>query len=183
MYIRRVVTGHDSEGNAVFVSDGPAPRAQAFTQIPGHAFAQVWGTGPGATVPAPPGDPTVGNGSLLPEAGGSSLLVVTFPPDAVMADPAMDHAAAGAELAQALPGLIECFEPDSPGMHVTDSIDYGIVLSGELWLELDNGVAKAVRAGDIVVQNGTRHAWRNRGGEPATVAFVLLGAARAGGRR
>lgn len=180
MKIRRIVTGHDAQGSAVFVSDGDAPRAQSFKHIPGHAFAQVWATGPGAALPAAAGDPTSGGGSLVPPAGGSSLLVVTFPPDAVMADPAMDHAAAGAEMAAALPGLIDCFEPDHPGMHATASIDYGIVLSGELWLELDHGAVKQVRAGDIVVQNGTRHAWRNRSAEPATVAFVLLGAARRG---
>lgn len=178
MKIRRIVTGHDAHGSAVFVSDGDAPRAQLFKHIPGHAFAQVWSTAPGAALPAAAGDPTTAGGSVVPLAGGSSLLVVTFPPDSVMMDPAMDHAAAGAELAAALPGLIECFEMDHPGMHTTASIDYGIVLSGELWLELDHGAVKQVGPGDIVVQQGTRHAWRNRGSEPATVAFVLLGAAR-----
>jgi len=178
MKIRRIVTGHDAHGSAVFVSDGDAPRAQSFKHVPGHAFAQVWTTGPDASLPAAPGDPTTAGGSLVPPPGGSSLLVVTFQPDAVMADPAMDHAAAGAEMAAALPGLIDCFEMDHPGMHTTASIDYGIVLSGGLWLELDHGAVKQVRAGDIVGQNGTRHAWRTRSTEPATVAFVLLGAPR-----
>lgn len=178
MKIRRIVTGHDAQGNAVFVSDTEAPRTVAFKHIPGHAFAQVWATGAGASLPHRGADPTAGGGPVVPEAGGSSLLVVTFPPDSVMMDPALDHAAAGAELAEALPGLIERFEPDSPGMHATDSIDYGIVLDGEIWLDLDHGMEKLVRAGDIVVQNGTRHAWRNRTDKPATVAFVFIGAAR-----
>lgn len=180
MKIRRIVTGHDAQGSAVFVADSDAPRAAAFKNIPGHAFAQIWSTGANAAVPYRGADPTAAGGSVVPEAGGTSLLVVTFPPDAVMASPTLDHAAAGAELAQALPGLIERFEPDCPGMHTTDSIDYGIVLDGEVWLELDNGAEKLVRAGDIVVQNGTRHAWRNKTGKPATVAFVLIGAARQG---
>lgn len=180
MKIRRIVTGHDVQGNAVFVSDADAPRAVAFKNIPGHAFAQVWATGATATVPHQGTDPTAAGGAVVPETGGTSLLVVTFPPDTVMASPTLDHAAAGAELAGALPGLIERFEQDSPGMHTTDSIDYGIVLDGEVWLELDNGAEKLVRTGDIVVQNGTRHAWRNKTDKPVTVVFILIGAARQG---
>lgn len=178
MKIRRIVTGHDGEGSSVFVSDTEAPRAVAFRNVPGHAFAQVWATAAGAAVPHHDGDPTLAGGSLVPGPGGTSLLVVAFPPDAVMMSPSFDGAAAGAEMAPALPGLIECFEPASPGMHTTDTVDYGIVLDGDLWLELDHGAEKRVRAGDIVVQNGTRHAWRNRTDKPATVAFVLIGAAR-----
>lgn len=180
MKIRRIVTGHDAQGNAVFVSDADAPRAVAFKNIPGHAFAQVWATGANATVPYQGADPTSSRDAVVPDAGGTSLLVVTFPPDAVMASPTLDHAAAGAELAAALPGLIERFEPDCPGMHTTDSIDYAIVVDGEVWLELDNGTEKRVHAGDIVVQNGTRHAWRNKTSKPATVAFILIGATRQG---
>lgn len=180
MKIRRIVTGHDAQGNAVFVSDANAPRAVAFKNIPGHAFAQVWTTGASVAVPHRDGDPTVAGGPVVPGPGGTSLLVVTFPPDAVMASPTLDQAAAGAELASALPGLIERFEPNNPGMHTTDSIDYGIVLDGEIWLELDHGMEKLVRTGDIVVQNGTRHAWRNKTDKPVTVAFVLIGAARQG---
>lgn len=179
MKIRRIVTGHDGQGKSILVSDGAAPREKDFQSIPGHGFAQVWSTAPGATVPHRAGDPTDGGGSLVPGPGGTSLLVVAFPPDAVMMSPSFDGAAAGAELASALPGLIECFEPDAPGMHTTDTVDYGIVLDGELWLELDDGVTRQLRRGDIVVQNGTRHAWRNRTDKPATVAFVLVGAVRA----
>ena len=75
---------------------------------------------------------------------------------------------------QACPGLAETFEPD--GMHCTATVDYGIVLDGELWLELDDGRAELLTQHDIVVQNGTRHAWRNKSNRPATIAFVLIGA-------
>ncbi|SFV11457.1 cupin domain-containing protein [Pseudoduganella namucuonensis] len=180
MKIKRIVTGHDAEGRSVFLSESDAPRATAFKSIPGHAVAQVWATEPGAALPAPHGDPTLANGPLVPAPGGSSLLVVTFPPDTVMASPDIDGAAAGAELGAALPGLIERFEPEHPGMHTTDSVDYGIVLDGELWLELDGGAQKLVRRGDVVVQNGTRHAWRNKTELPATMAFIFIGAARKG---
>ena len=180
MKIRRIVTGHDSAGKAVFLAESDAPRAAAFKSVPGHAFAQVWSTAAGAGVPAAAGDPTLAHGSVVPAPGGSSFLVVSFPPDAVMMSPGFDGAAAGAELGPALPGLIECFEPDCPGMHTTDSIDYGIVLDGEVWLELDDGAETLVRKGDVIVQNGTRHAWRNRSDQPATLAFILIGAARKG---
>ena len=78
----------------------------------------------------------------------------------------------------AVPGLAECFESDNPGMHTTDTIDYGIVLDGEIWLELDDGQTQHLRKLDVVVQNGTRHAWRNRSGRVTLMAFVLIGACR-----
>ncbi|MFF5968677.1 cupin domain-containing protein [Streptomyces collinus] len=61
-------------------------------------------------------------------------------------------------------------------MHATPTVDYGIVLQGEIVLELDDGHRTSLSAGDIVIQNGTRHAWRNRSDQPATMAFVLIGA-------
>jgi hypothetical protein len=178
MEIRRIVTGHNAQGQAIFVSDSAPPRTAVFKSIPGHACAQVWATSPGATLPHQDGDPTLERGALVPGPGGTSMLIVSFPPDAVMADPTRDPAVVGAELGPALPGLIERFEPDNPGMHTTDTVDYGIVLDGELWLELDNGAEKLVRSGDVVIQNGTRHAWRNRTDRLAKVAFVMVGRER-----
>lgn len=180
MKIRRVVTGHDAQGKSVFVSDGEAPRARSFAHFPGHAVAQVWSADGAPVVPHGGADPTAARGSLIPPAGGNSLLLVDFPPDAVMGG-AADPAAAFADLAAALPGLIETFEPDAPGMHTTDTVDYAIVLDGEIWLELDNGAVKLVKAGDVVVQNGTRHAWRNRGERVVRVAFMMTGARRRAG--
>jgi uncharacterized cupin superfamily protein len=105
-------------------------------------------------------------------------MVVTFPPDAVMMSPGFDPAAAGAEYMAVLPGLAECFEPEHPGMHTTSTIDYGMLLDGEIHLELDGGATKKLSPRDVVVQNGTRHAWRNRSDKPATMLFVLVGARR-----
>jgi quercetin dioxygenase-like cupin family protein len=78
----------------------------------------------------------------------------------------------------ASPGIAERFEPGNPGMHTTDTVDYVVVLAGEVWLELDDGQLTELRAGDTVVQNGTRHAWRNRSTEPVTLAVVQVGVAR-----
>ena len=71
-------------------------------------------------------------------------------------------------------------EPDAPGMHTTDTIDFEVVLDGEVWLELDDGVEVHLRAGDTVVQNGTRHAWRNHGDTTARLAVFLIGAHHTG---
>lgn len=106
-------------------------------------------------------------------------MFVSFPPDAVMMAPEFNGAAAAAENLAAAPGLAESFEPEHPGMHTTDTIDYGIVLDGEIWLELDDGQVQHLRKHDVIIQNGTRHAWRNRGERPALLAFVLIGAQRA----
>ena len=105
-------------------------------------------------------------------------MVVAFPPDRVMMSPNFDVASAVAENFAHAPGLAERFEPEHPGMHTTDTVDYGIVLSGSVMLELDDGRTEVLSAGDVVIQNGTRHAWRNPGDAPATVAFVLIGATR-----
>lgn len=74
--------------------------------------------------------------------------------------------------------MAEVMEPDHPGMHPTDTVDFDLVVSGEVWLELDDGQEVHLRAGDCVVQNGTRHAWHNRASERAVVFVALLGAAR-----
>ena len=75
-----------------------------------------------------------------------------------------------------MPGLAAYLEPDAPGMHTTDTIDFEVVLEGEVWLELDDGVEVHLRPGDTVVQNGTRHAWRNHGDTTARLAVFLIGA-------
>ena len=78
-----------------------------------------------------------------------------------------------------LPGLLAYLEPDNPGMHTTDTIDFEVVLEGTVTLELDDGAIVTLQAGDTVVQNGTRHRWGNPGTEPAVLAVFLIGAHRA----
>ena len=149
MRVRRVVTGHDRDGKAVFASDEQVdPLTLAL--IPGAEFHRLWGADQAPTFP---GD------------------------NAAPAD--LDPQAAVAEMEQKLPGLLAYLEPDNPGMHTTDTIDFEVVLSGEVILELDDGVEKVLRPGDTVVQNGTRHRWGNRGTEPAVVVVFLIGAHRA----
>jgi quercetin dioxygenase-like cupin family protein len=75
--------------------------------------------------------------------------------------------------------MAELMEPDHPGVHTTDTVDFDLVLSGEVWLELDDGAEVHLQPGDCVIQNGARHAWRNRSQRPCVIAVALVGAVRA----
>jgi hypothetical protein len=178
MKVCRVVTGRDRSGKSVVLSSETAPRSLDYAHIPGMSNTQVWATPPLPRLDLPVRDPTQSPVTVLPEVGGTQLMIVRFPPDTVMRSPLFDPVAADKENRDWLPGLAERFEPDAPGMHTTDTIDYGIVLSGEIWLELDDGLIQHLRRHDVVIQNGTRHAWRNQGDREAIMAFVLIGAQR-----
>jgi mannose-6-phosphate isomerase-like protein (cupin superfamily) len=176
MKVRRVVTGHDRNGKAVFASDEQV-HPLTLALIPGAEFHRVWGADQAPTFPDD-GGPTA-QPSYFPPVDGYRFGLFTVPPATLSAPADLDLQAALAEMEEKLPGMLACLEPDDPGMHTTDTIDFEVVLSGEVILELDDGVEKALRPGDTVVQNGTRHRWGNRGTEPAIVAAFLIGAHRA----
>jgi mannose-6-phosphate isomerase-like protein (cupin superfamily) len=175
MGVRQIVTGHDADGNAVFLSDGSVEPVQV-AMIPGYKTHELWSTHGARSVPHD--GPFPGVPSYFPESDGTVFRIIVLPPaqDRVMDVDLSEEAVA--EINTKLPGFIDHLELDNPGMHTTDSIDFGIVLSGEVDLELDNGAVRQMKAGDCVVQNGTRHAWRNRSSQPTTMAFILLGASR-----
>ena len=173
MHVRRIVTGHDKQGHSVFVSDTAAPRATNFEDLPGYGIAQLWATEPGQPETH---DLTQASGSLIPGPGGTSLLMVSLPPDTVMAAP-IDPQRLVAQMIESLPGLLETFEAQDPAMHRSPTLDYGVLLEGELWLELDNGEQRLLKPGDVVIQHGTRHAWRNRSGQVAKALFFMVGTA------
>jgi len=177
MTVRRVVTGKNASGKSVVMSDGPSPREMALKHTPGFNTAPIWMSAGTPPLAATTSDPmAVAGASLLPRAGGSTFIVVTFPPDSVMTSPDFDPAKAGPEHLVATPGIADHFEMDNPGMHTTPTVDYAIVLDGEIWLELDDGETVHLKPRDTVVQQAARHGWRNKGNKPATLAFVLLGA-------
>ncbi len=172
MQVRRVVTGHDADGKAVFVGDelvDPVTTALA----PQSEFHQLWG------FDRPPAFPDDGSqpawASFFPPAGGFRFLFFCVPPDGTPVPEGVDVGAALAEYEAKLPGLLAHNEPDAPGMHKTATVDVEVVLSGEVWLELDDGAEVHLKPGDTVVQNGTRHAWRNHGTEVARLAAILVG--------
>ncbi|WP_233868112.1 cupin domain-containing protein [Paraburkholderia adhaesiva] len=174
--VRRVVTA-ERNGKSVVVADAQVANTHDYKSVPGFQTTLAWATTQAVpTLPFDGRDPAVGIESVVPSPHGTRLIVVQFPPDSVMAAPDFDGAAAGAEYAQHLPGLAETFDADGSGFHRTSTVDYDVILSGELWLELDDGEVRRLKAGDIVIQNGTRHAWRNRSEQPAVMLSVLIGA-------
>jgi quercetin dioxygenase-like cupin family protein len=154
---RRVVTGHDASGTSVFASDEPVPAAH--TTPGGTLFYELWSTD---ATPAPIGAGPVGADqndqappapvSVPPARNGTKLRINELPPGAC-----------------------------SP-MHRTQTVDYGIVLDGEVVLVLDDSET-VLRAGDVVVQRGTSHRWENRSGATARVAFILIDGAFTQGLR
>jgi quercetin dioxygenase-like cupin family protein len=173
---RVIVTGREADGTSVFVTDEPA---QPITvgAMPGSQFYLIWGTEDGtATVGTKPGQPR--HFPFFPGPGGTRILFLRWAPDSSAPEQVGDPQALAAEAASKLPGLVEVFEPGHPGMHTTDSVDYGICLEGELYLELDGGQEVRLTPGACVVQLGTRHAWHNRGDQPALMCYVLIGANR-----
>jgi len=177
--IRRVVTGH-AKGKSVFVSDAAPRRAATFAGLPGFAIIAAWATDHGMTAVPGSDDPTARMTTYVPGHGGTRLLVTVFPPAArANARRNGPPPPSRQQMIAKLPGLAESMEPDSPGMHTTDTVDYDIIMSGELWLELDDGAQVHLKPGDIVVQNGTRHAWQNRSKtKPCVMYSVLVGAPR-----
>lgn len=170
---RRIVTANIN-GKSVVQSDQPLP-AYEFSTIPGNEHTLIW---------VNPATPDLSKeqrfdrypDSVVPGPGGTSLHIVTFPPDSVFADPSFDGEAARNEALVRLRGLADHFEKDDPAMHKTNTVDYSVVYDGEIWLELDDGEILHLKRGDVVVQNGTRHAWRNKGATPVTMLFFLNGA-------
>lgn len=176
--IRRVVTGHDADGRSVFVSDAEVAPI-TFSVSPDGGFHLMWSADEVPTFPSDGIDPyDKGEArTFFPTGPGSFRFnIFTLPAHgsgAVLAD--LDLEAVNAEAEERLPGILSANHPDDPGMHTTDTVDLEIMLSGELTLELDDGAEKVFRAGDVVVQNGTRHRWHNRGDEAAVLAAILIG--------
>ncbi|HWP44781.1 MAG TPA: cupin domain-containing protein, partial [Blastocatellia bacterium] len=181
--IRRIVTGHNEQGRAVFVNEGAPPRRISFDNLPGLEFIELWATDSIPSIPADHDDPTVTMKSFVPKPAGTRFRIVSFPSGLEMKkliEAGFDPIAFREEYIKKVPGLAESHEVEDPGMHTTDTVDYGIVLSGEIYLELDEGKEVHLKAGDCIVQNGTRHGWRNRSTEPCVMAFIMIGAERKG---
>jgi mannose-6-phosphate isomerase-like protein (cupin superfamily) len=159
--VRRVVTGHE-DGRSRFVAD---ESVEAMPLGPGGDSWLVWGRDDTARFPdagAQP-EPT----TAFPPVGGCRMLVIRL---AAGQSQAFDQFVTE--------GLAEFADPSQPGMHRTASLDFDLVLSGSVVLELDDGEVE-LHAGDIVVQNGTRHRWENRGTEDAVLAVTIVGAEQA----
>ena len=175
--IRRIVTGHDASQRSIIVSDQASPHVMAIHGIPTHAVTDLWST---RTTPADSGATDLCKLpiQLAPPANGSVFRVVEFPPDRDwlgQVDTRAAFASMGESAAKALSGAAQ--QPH-PFMHKTASVDYALVMSGEIWAVLD-AEETLMQAGDVLIQRGTNHAWSNRSGKPCLIAFVLIDAAPA----
>jgi len=178
--IHRVVTGHDAQGRAIIASEGPLPVVRELTAIPGTVFHEVWNT------PANPlvdngADPSTGPIVLPPPKGGTRMRFVDIPPDTedFLAQGAGKVGSAFDEIGDRHASTVAADSPH-PLMHRTESIDYGIVIEGEMVLVLDQGEA-VLRPGSVVIQRGTNHAWANRSGKMCRMLFILIDATYAPG--
>lgn len=177
--VRQVVTGH-RDGKSVFVSDGTPARTSIYQHSPGGGLTFAWATGVRpALSDTDIAESVTDEHAMIPQIGETRLVFIQVPPDSIMSAPGFDFGAAIAEMAAASPDITATFEPT--GFHRTDSIDYVIVLEGEVHLELDDEQEKVLGAGDVVIQGGARHAWHNRSEESALLAVVLVGAQRDNG--
>ena len=162
--IRRVVTGIDQDGQAIFTSDGPAPFTKASDLLGGWAV-DIWEM---ALIPpglSDDGDLTTGGG--FPKEGSLVFRMVKMPAESVLrANPE--------EAEEYMGGPID-LDSDDFGMHRSDTVDLIIILSGEVWAVMGNGDETLLKPGDTLVQRGTVHTWRNRGSEPCVMAAVLVG--------
>lgn len=168
--VRRIVTGHDASGKAIVLIDGDTP--YKMTRAEGAMQQRIWVTDKG---PADmKGDKDRGGIELkiAPPANGSVIRVLDIPPesDASRKLP-NDH------MVKLLGGEHHAPKgvrpPRHPGMHRTRTIDYAIIMSGEIDMLLDDSEVH-LKAGDILVQQATNHAWVNRGKEPCRICFVLI---------
>lgn len=173
--VRRIVTGHDADGNACLVSDGAPGRAVQIGGPGGPTFFELWSTHQTpALIARRPAEPAEDGLVLGPPQGGTRLRVIEFPPEG---DAIRQLDAAGArESFGAMGGAgASQFKVGAPHplMHRTPTVDYGIVLEGEITLIMDQDET-TLRAGDVVVQCGTNHAWANRSDGNCRMAFVLI---------
>lgn len=170
---RRIVTGHDAAGDAIVISDGAPERVESIGPN-GPIFYEIWNTREApARIDRAGGEPPESGLILKPPSQGTRIRVLDIAPEneqtsAIDAATAREHferiGAADASTHASAP---------HPFMHRTETIDYGIVLEGEITLILDK-TETVVRAGDIVIQKGTNHAWANRSGANCRIAFILI---------
>jgi mannose-6-phosphate isomerase-like protein (cupin superfamily) len=169
--MKRVVTGQGADGlSRIFMED--RPESIVLEKAGGLRLTELWATSETPAELSGAADKAKRPRRIEPDPRGSVFRVIEYPPDAVRLknlDPEAHFASMGAQAAAKE-------KRRHPGMHCTKTIDYAIVLSGEIYAVLDKGEV-LLKAGDVLVQRGTSHAWSNRTDQPARIAFVLIDAA------
>ena len=173
--IRRVVTGHDGAGNSCIVEDGEATAVRTLDIRPGFQSVNLWRT---SAAPAPVDEPDAiaGHVGVSPPPRGTVLRIIDLPPEP--ADPAALRRLIGATFGNLFDDAHRDdgeAEKRHPGMHRTASIDYALILEGEVFAVLDTEET-LLKAGDVLIQRGTHHAWANRSDRICRIAFILIDA-------
>lgn len=177
--IRRIVTGHDDDGKAIIIADGPTPGVKTTPNRPGVIFHNMWTT---TTAPARydlPKEATSVDLPLPPPTNGTVFRLIEFPPESQI-EQVDDETAKKAFEEYGAKGALQHGENNTEKstnkhafMHRTETVDYAICLSGEMTMLLDDSEV-IMKPGDVMVQRGTNHAWANRGKEYCTMAFILI---------
>lgn len=171
--VRRIVTGHDAQGRAIIQEDGAVPRVQRVGGEIGPLFHEVWNTrATPAPIDAASGEPAEEGIKLAPPANGTRIRVLDIPPEGDKLENLTEEDRR-AHFAEVGAGDAVAQSDRHAFMHRTETIDYGIVLEGEITLIMDEGET-VCRAGDIIVQRGTNHGWANRADTNCRIAFVLI---------
>ena len=173
--VRRVVTGHDSNGKAVVLSDGPVPVVHSNPMRAGQLSHEIWKT---SAMPLPIArdepEPTAGPRQLHPAPMGTVFRISEVPPETdAVRNLTPEQARAAFRASNAEDASTWGRGGRHPLMHRTETVDYAVVLEGEITLLLDEGEVN-LKAGDIVIQRGTNHAWSNRSGKPVKMLYVLI---------
>ena len=176
--VRRVVTGHDKSGRSIFLKDGIAKNVKEMASMPGLALTDLWETMGAPAMNLGKEDAAKRPVRLEPPANGTILRIVEFPPDSAWRNKADAMTAFNSIGA----GHAKDQHNTDPMMHKTSTVDYIIVLKGEIYAIMDKGET-LLKEGDILVQRGTNHSWSVRGKKPCVVAAILVSAKPVAGKK
>lgn len=169
--IRRVVSGHNDSGKSVFISDASAGSVKEMESMPGLTLTDLWQTNSAPADNRGNADAADRPVVLEPPPSGTIFRIVEFPPDSAW----RDRADAGEAFDSIGAGHAPVEGSSDPMMHKTSTVDYLIVLKGEIWAILDDSET-CLKQGDVMIQRGTNHSWSVRTDEPCLLAAVLVNA-------
>jgi mannose-6-phosphate isomerase-like protein (cupin superfamily) len=171
---RRVVTGHDANGRAIVISDGPTPHLRRSPHRPNVVYHNMWATDSMPVKIHGSTDPVTETMSVPPVKNGVNFRILEIDPESLYPAPTIEDA----RKAFASMGSVDKALTADPNakhvlMHRTKTVDFGIVLEGELTMVLDDSET-VLHAGDVVIQRGTNHAWANKSDKRVVIAFILM---------
>jgi len=169
--VRRVLTGHDRDGKSIILADGIAPNMKEMPSFPGLALTDLWETKGAPASNEGDADAAARPVHLEPPKNGTIVRIVEFPPDSTR--PGNSDGRDGFNAIGA--GHAQDKHSSDPMMHRTGTVDYIIVLKGEIYAVMEKGET-LLKAGDVLIQRGTMHSWSVRGSEPCIVAAILVNA-------